>query len=73
MKRKPLRWCRNPPRIRNKRKRGLLGSAVLVRGMVCEEEYELVEQIGRGSFGKVYRAQHDSGEVHAIKVRTDCV
>lgn len=37
--------------------------------MVCEEEYELLEQIGRGSYGKVYRAQHDSGEVHAIKVR----
>lgn len=36
--------------------------------MVCEEEYELLEQIGRGSYGKVYRAQHDSGEVHAIKV-----
>ncbi|CAM9745519.1 unnamed protein product, partial [Ectocarpus fasciculatus] len=36
--------------------------------MVCEEEYELLDQIGRGSYGKVYRAQHDSGEVHAIKV-----
>lgn len=36
--------------------------------MVCEEEYELLEKIGRGSYGKVYRAQHDSGEVHAIKV-----
>eukprot|EP00752_Nemacystus_decipiens_P012064 g10695.t1 len=36
--------------------------------MACEEEYELLEQIGRGSYGKVYRAQHDSGEVHAIKV-----
>ena len=40
--------------------------------MVCEEEYELLEQIGRGSYGKVYRAQHDSGEVHAIKVRDCC-
>lgn len=38
--------------------------------MVCEEEYELLDQIGRGSYGKVYRAQHDSGEVHAIKVRS---
>lgn len=37
--------------------------------MVSEDEYELLEQIGRGSFGKVYRARHDSGEVHAIKVR----
>lgn len=36
--------------------------------MVCEEEYEILDQIGRGSYGKVYRAQHDSGEVHAIKV-----
>ena len=36
---------------------------------MCEEEYELLDQIGRGSYGKVYRAQHSSGEVHAIKVR----
>lgn len=36
--------------------------------MVSETEYELLEEIGRGSYGKVYRARHDSGEVHAIKV-----
>ena len=36
--------------------------------MVCEDEYEFLEEIGRGSSGRVYKAKHDSGELHAIKV-----
>lgn len=39
-----------------------------VRGMVCESEYELIEEIGRGSYGKVYQARHESSDIHAIKV-----
>lgn len=36
--------------------------------MASCDDYELLEQIGRGSFGKVYRARHIDGDIRAIKV-----
>jgi serine/threonine protein kinase len=36
--------------------------------MSCDD-YELLEKIGKGSFGKVYKAKHKDGSVVAIKVR----
>ncbi|CAM9723806.1 unnamed protein product [Discosporangium mesarthrocarpum] len=36
--------------------------------MVGSGDYELLEEVGRGSFGRVFRARHRNGDVHAIKI-----